>query len=66
VGNDARKASQTAAKAKDLCRAERRFAVNIRRYATGADQGFKKAVRDFTKRLKACVQAKGGHFEHLM
>jgi len=26
----------------------------------------KKAVRDFKKRLKACVQAKGGHFEHLM
>jgi len=26
----------------------------------------KKAVRDFTKCLKACVQAKGGHFEHLV
>ena len=25
-----------------------------------------KAVKDFTKRLKACVQANGGHFEHLM
>src|SRR6218665_1161439 len=25
-----------------------------------------KAVKDFTKRLKACVQVNGGHFEHLM
>ena len=25
----------------------------------------KKAVKDFTKRLKACMQANGGHFEHL-
>ena len=25
-----------------------------------------KAVKDFTRRLKACVQANGGHFEHLM
>src|SRR6218665_1083947 len=24
-----------------------------------------KAVKDFTKRLKACVQVNGGHFEHL-
>src|SRR6218665_1537169 len=23
-------------------------------------------VKDFTKRLKACVQVNGGHFEHLM
>ena len=23
-------------------------------------------VKDFIKRLKACVQANGGHFEHLM
>jgi len=26
----------------------------------------KKSIKDFTKRLKACVQANGGHFEHLM
>ena len=25
-----------------------------------------KAIKNFTKRLKACVQANGGHFEHLM
>src|SRR6218665_3241403 len=25
-----------------------------------------KAVKDFTKRLKACAQVNGGHFEHLM
>jgi len=25
-----------------------------------------KAVKDITKRLKACVQVNGGHFEHLM
>jgi len=37
-GGDAREVSQTAAKAKDHRRAERRFAVNMGRYATGADQ----------------------------
>ena len=26
----------------------------------------KKAVKNFTKRLKACVNACGGHFEHLL
>jgi len=37
-GGDAREVSQTAAKAKDHSQAERRFAVNMGRYATGANQ----------------------------
>ena len=31
-----------------------------------SQEPIEKTVKDFTKRLKACVQANGGHFEHLM
>src|SRR6218665_2845668 len=63
LGGRAGKVSQTAAEAKDDRRAESRFAINLSRLP---QEPINKAVKDFTKRLKACVQVNGGHFEHLM
>ena len=56
-GGHAGKVSQTAAEAK--------AALQLI-WDDMPQEPINKAIKDFTKRLKACVQVNGGHFEHLM
>src|SRR6218665_1868168 len=65
VGGHAGKVSQTAAEAKDDRRAESRFTIRLI-WDDMPQEPINKAVKDFTKHPKACVQVNGGHFEHLM
>src|SRR6218665_2275375 len=61
-GRHAGKVSQTAAKPKTITKLK---AVLQLIWDDMPQEPINKAVKDFTKRLKACVQVNGGHFEHL-
>ena len=39
---------------------------SVAKYEKAKKEPINKVVKDFTKRLKACVQVNGGDFEHLM